>query len=92
MNFRNVDEQNHTLHVKINCIHVHPILSCDVENEHSVLVVEDPKYVVPSEVLKEISDLRTSGVSVDDINSRLRCRTVSSGYPIHRWKDGVYVH
>ena len=89
MNFSNVDEQNHTLHVKMNDLH--PILSCDVDNEHGVLVAEDPKSVVPSEVLKEISDLRTSGVLVDDSISRLRCRTVPSGYPIHQWKDGMCI-
>ena len=77
------------MYMKMNSIH--PSLSCVVENEHGVLVAEDPKSVMPSKVLKEISGLKTSGVSIDDIISRLRCRTVPSGYPIHRWKDRMCI-
>ena len=53
-----------------------------------VLVAEEPNPAVPQEVLKEVWQLKQE-VSLEDIVSRLRARTVPSGYSFHPWKRGL---
>ncbi|XP_064389547.1 uncharacterized protein LOC135337544 isoform X2 [Halichondria panicea] len=50
------------------------------------VVGEEHNCVVPREVLCEVLLLKRNGMTMEDIVSRLRCRTVPSGYPIHSWR------
>lgn len=75
--------------VNYNIGYCHISLDENYAEEQSVLVAEDNTSMVPTEVLQEILNWRKDGISLDDIISRLRSRTVPSGYPIHTWKDGI---
>ena len=57
------------------------------------VVGEEHNCVVPREVLCEVLLLKRNGMTMEDIVSRLRCRTVPSGYPIHSWRtlSGIHV-
>lgn len=56
------------------------------------VVGEEDNCVVPREVLCEVLLLKKNGVTMEDIVSRLRCRTVPSGYSLHCWRtlSGIY--
>ncbi|XP_064406629.1 uncharacterized protein LOC135351537 [Halichondria panicea] len=49
-------------------------------------IAQEPTSPVPQEVICEVASLQKSGLSLEDIVSRLRCRTVPTGYPIHPWR------
>ena len=53
-------------------------------------MAERPNPAVSSSLLQEIWNWKQKGVSMTDIVSRLRTRTVPSGYPYHTWKPGKY--
>lgn len=48
--------------------------------------------IVPQETLNEIWKLKMDDMSMEDIIDRLRARTVPTGYPIHKWREGAAVH
>ncbi len=52
-------------------------------------IAQEPTSPVPQEVICEVASLQKSGLSLEDIVSRLRCRTVPTGYPIHPWRAGT---
>jgi len=56
----------------------------------ATLVTQDTKSPVPQEVICEIAALMKDGISLEDIVSRLRSRTVPNGYPVHPWREGVF--
>ena len=45
-----------------------------------------------SDVLSEIFAWKQEGATLDDVVTRLRVRTVPSGYTIHNWIDGKYTY
>ena len=49
------------------------------------VVGEEPNPAVPTEVLTEILHLKKE-MSMEDVISRLRSRTVPPGYPYHTWR------
>lgn len=49
------------------------------------VVGEEPNPAVPTEVLTEILHLKEE-ISMEDVISRLRSRTVPPGYPYHTWR------
>ncbi len=54
-----------------------------------LIVAEKPNSVVPPSLLCEVLLWRSvQSLSWDDILSRLRPRTVPSGYVYHAWKEG----
>ena len=44
---------------------------------------------MPQEVISEVNSLQRSGLCMEDIISRLRSRTVPSGFPFHNWREGT---
>lgn len=48
-----------------------------------------PTPAVSCECLREILSWKLEGITDSDIISRLRARTVPSGYAIHPWKTGI---
>ncbi len=56
---------------------------------NQLIVPEKPNSVVPPSLLCQVLLWRSvQSLSWDDIISRLRSRTVPSGYVYHAWKDG----
>lgn len=51
---------------------------------------EVPNPAVTTTLLKEIKEWTTEGAKLDDIVTRLRQRTVPTGYVIHNWDQGMY--
>ena len=60
-------------------------------NADGTITAETPSPSVPERLLKEIWQLRQSGLCYEDIIDRLRSRTVPQGYPIHSWKPGTVI-
>lgn len=60
-----------------------------VESTVGEVVAEESNPAVPEEVLNEVWQLKQELISIEDIISRLRTRTVPSGYSFHSWKKGV---
>ena len=52
-------------------------------------MAEQMSSSMPQSVLKQIHKWRLEKLSYKDIVSRLRCRTVPSGYTIHTWIPGM---
>ena len=50
------------------------------------VIAEEHNPAVPRELLAEVLSLRKDGILMEDIVSRLRSRTVPSGYPYHPWR------
>ena len=66
-----------------------------LEKSDGTIVAKESDSVVPEDVLKEIWRWKTDGLTDDDVISRLRCRTVPSGYSFCPWMKGdthVHVH
>ena len=57
---------------------------------NGTFMAERPNPAVSSSLLQEIWNWKQKGVSMTDIVSRLRTRTVPNGYPYHTWKPGKY--
>ena len=53
-----------------------------------VVSAEQQESPLPVDILEEVMELKMKGVSLEDIISRLRPRTVPNGYPFHTWKQG----
>lgn len=56
-----------------------------------IITAKESNLCVSSDLLSEVWKWKEDGVCADDIISRLRCRTVPSGYAIHNWKDGKLI-
>ena len=67
-----------------NNISIHCILH--LETTEGLLIAEEPNPAVPDDVLMEVWRLRQDHIADEDIISRLRSRTVPSGYSFHSWK------
>ena len=50
------------------------------------VVAEEPNPAVQTDVLTEILHLKEEKMSIEDVISRLRSRTVPPGYTYHTWK------
>ena len=53
-----------------------------------IIEAEVVNRAVPTKVLKEILTWKGEGCTIDDIVTRLRNRTVPSGYAHHMWSEG----
>lgn len=54
------------------------------------IVAKQPTSAVSATLLREIWRWLQMGLSMTDVVSRLRTRTVPKGYSYHMWKPGMY--
>lgn len=59
-----------------------------VGGKHGIIEAEVVNRAVPTSVLKEILTWKEEGCTLDDVITRLRIRTVLSGYDYHTWSEG----
>ena len=74
-------------YVLAHFLSLHLIQGALLENSDPPVAQADSP--VPQEVLCEIVRLQKSSLSFDDIISKLKSKTVPSGYPVHTWRDGM---
>lgn len=63
------------------------IILC-TENSDRTYSAENSESPLPCDILQEVFQWKKSGLSIEDIISRLRPRTVPAGYSFHKWKSG----
>ena len=62
-----------------------------LEKSDGTVVAKESNPIVPDDLLKEIWKWKTDSLTDDDVISRLRCRTVPSGYAFSPWMKGATI-
>ena len=65
------------------------MLHASVGGKDGVIEAEVVNRAVPTSVLREISTWKEEGCTMVDVLTRLRNRTVPSGYAYHTWSEGM---
>ena len=64
------------------------MLLLHVGGKDGIIEAEVINRAVPTSVLKEILMWKEEGCTIEDVVTRLRNRTVPSGYGYHTWSEG----
>jgi hypothetical protein len=64
------------------------VLLLHVGGKDGIIEAEVVNRAVPTSVLKEILTWKEEGCTVEDVITRLRIRTVPTGYGYHTWTEG----
>lgn len=64
------------------------MLLLHVGGKDGIIEAEVINRAVPTSILKEILMWKGEGCTIEDVVTRLRIRTVPSGYGYHTWSEG----
>ena len=81
------DISSKSVNSKFQVLYIH-VLILVPEKSDDTIVPKEPNPAVPDDLLKEVSQWTSEGVTEDDVIDRLRCRTVPSGYAFSSWTKG----
>ena len=68
------------------------LLSFFLEGANGEFTARVPNPAVHTDLLGKVHGWITAGATIDDVIGRLRLETVSTGYTIHTWTEGVYLN